>query len=293
MALRYAYNTNGLTSHRLDDALSLLAHSGYDGVALTLDVAHHDPFAPGLTARTDRLAHRLDMLGLASVVETGARFLLDPRRKHHPTLVSPDQVDRTRRRDFLRTCVDVAAGLGSEAVSFWAGVPEPGTDRERCWRWLVDGANDIVAYAGRRGIRCAFEPEPGMLVEDCDDWTRLVAEVPDLTLALDTGHCLVSGRHEPAAAVHAFADRLGACAIEDMPRGRHEHRAPGEGDLDFPSVLGALARVGYRGLVSLELSRDAHRADTLVPRALAALRDAEQSARNHAERSAVVAEVSG
>ncbi|MEW2445865.1 sugar phosphate isomerase/epimerase family protein [Micromonospora marina] len=291
MTLRYAYNTNGLTSHRLDDALTLLADCGYDGVALTLDVAHHDPFAANLAARTDRLARRLRALGLASVVETGARFLLDPRRKHHPTLVSPDETDRARRRDFLRTCVDVAAGLGSEAVSFWAGVPEPGADRDRCWRWLADGVNDVVEHARRRGVRCAFEPEPGMLVEDCDDWSRLAVEVPGLTLALDTGHCLVSGRHEPAAAVHAFAGRLGACAIEDMPRGRHEHRAPGEGDLDFPAVLAALTQVGYGGLVSLELSRDAHRADTLVPAALAALRDAERAAASHAERSAVAAEV--
>ncbi|MET7950998.1 sugar phosphate isomerase/epimerase family protein [Micromonospora sp. NPDC005324] len=283
MSLRYAYNTNGMTSHRLDDALALLADCGYDGVALTLDVAHHDPYAPDLAERTHRLARRLDALGLASVVETGARFLLDPRRKHHPTLVSPTEDDRTRRRDFLRLCVDVAVELGSEAVSFWAGVPEPGTDSERAWHWLVDGVRDVVEYAGRHSMTCAFEPEPGMLVDDCDDWARLAAEVPGLTMALDTGHCLVSGRYDPADAVRAFATSLGTVAIEDMPRGRHEHRAPGEGDLDFPAVLGALTEAGYSGLVSLELSRDAHRADTLVPAALAALRHAEQHPRTSAE----------
>ena len=274
MSLRYAYNTNGLTSHRLDDALTLLADSGYDGVALTLDVAHHDPFAPDLPARTAALRRRLDGLGLGSVVETGARFLLDPRRKHHPTLVSPDPADRARRVAFLRTCVDVAADLGSEAVSFWAGVP--GDDRTGSWERLVEGVTDVVAYAAGRGVTCAFEPEPGMLVDDCDDWSRLAAAVPGLTLALDTGHCVVSGRFTPDAAVRAFADRLGAVAVEDMPRGRHEHRAPGEGDVDLPAVLGALRDVGHTGLVSLELSRDSHRADTLVPAALAALRAAEQ-----------------
>lgn len=36
-----------------------------------------------------------------------------------------------------------------------------------------------------------------------------------------------------------------------------------------------VADVGYRRLVSLELSRDSHRADVLVPAALAALREAE------------------
>jgi len=70
-----------------------------------------------------------------------------------------------------------------------------------------------------------------------------------------------------------------ACAVEDMPRGRHEHRAPGEGDMDLPAVLGALAGVAYPGLVSLELSRDSHRADVLVGMALAALKDAEDRGR--------------
>ena len=48
MSLRFAYNTNGLAHHRLPDALAMLADCGYDGVALTLDVAHLDPFAPDL-----------------------------------------------------------------------------------------------------------------------------------------------------------------------------------------------------------------------------------------------------
>ncbi len=275
MTLRYAYNTNGLTNHRLDDALALLADCGYDGVALTLDVAHHDPFAPDLAGRTVALRRRLGRLGLASVIETGARFLLDPRHKHQPTLVTAEPDARARRAAFLRTCVDVAADLGSEAVSFWAGVPAAGLDRGECWRWLVDGVAAVVEHAAERGVPAAFEPEPGMLVEDCDDWRRLAAAVPGLTLALDTGHCIVTGRWEPADAVREFAPHLGAVAVEDMPRGRHEHRAPGEGDMDLPAVLGALADVGYSRLVSLELSRDAHRADTLVPAALAALRAAE------------------
>ena len=59
-----------------------------------------------------------------------------------------------------------------------------------------------------------------------------------------------------------------------MHRGVHEHLPLGEGDMDIARVLGALRDVGYQRLVSLELSRDSHRADRLVPetrRALAAL----------------------
>lgn len=278
--LRYAYNTNGMTSHRLHDALALLADTGYDGVALTVDVAHHDPFAPDLASRTAALARRLDRLGLGSTVETGARFLLDPRHKHEPTLITPDPAGRARRLAFLRLCVDIAADLGSEAVSFWAGVPAAGTDTSpggAAWGHLTEGVRAVAAYAAERDVTAAFEPEPGMLVEDCAGWSRLAALVPGLRLALDTGHCLVAGDLSPHQAVALHAGELGAVAVEDMPYGRHEHRAPGEGDMDLTAVLGALRAVRYGGLVSLELSRDAHRADTLVRSALEALRDAERA----------------
>src|SRR4051812_49701896 len=86
--MRYGYVSNGLADHRIDDALELLAEHGYAGVALTLDHAHFDPLAPRLRVRAARLRLRLESLGLACVVETGARFVLDPRRKHFPTLLS-------------------------------------------------------------------------------------------------------------------------------------------------------------------------------------------------------------
>lgn len=275
MTLRYAYNTNGLTSHRLDDALALLADSGYDGVALTLDHAVLDPARPDPLAEAERVRGRLATLGLGCVVETGARFLLDPRAKHEPTLVSPTAAGRARRLGFLRHCLQVAATLEAEAVSFWAGV-DHARDPES-WARLLDGVRAVVETADALGVVAALEPEPGMVVEDGAGFDRLRAEaaVPSLRLALDTGHCLVTGDLTPAEAVRAHVGDLGTVAIEDMRRGVHEHLAPGEGEMDFPAVLAALRDVGWRGLVCLELSRDSHRADTLVPAALAALRAAE------------------
>ncbi len=35
--MRLGYNTNGLAHHRLRDAITLLAHEGYQSVAITLD----------------------------------------------------------------------------------------------------------------------------------------------------------------------------------------------------------------------------------------------------------------
>ncbi|MQA32719.1 sugar phosphate isomerase/epimerase family protein [Modestobacter roseus] len=275
MSLRYAYNTNGLTSHRLDDALAFLADCGYAGVALTLDVVHLDPFADDAFAQAERVRARCDALGLDVVVETGARFLLDPRVKHEPTLVNPGAEGRHRRLAYLRLACDLAEVLRAEAVSFWAGVPQPGVDRDDAWRWLADGVRALVDSHGGRAYDLAVEPEPGMLVEDADDWARLAAEVPGLTLALDTGHCVVSGRYAPEQAVATFADRLGTVAVEGMRRGVHDHLPLDEGDVDLPAVLAALQAADYQRLVTLELSRDGHRAHQLVPRSIELLRKAE------------------
>ncbi len=272
MTLRFAYNTNGTASHRLDDALTLMAEAGYAGVALTLDHNHFDPFAEDWEAAAGRLRRRLDAVGFGSVIETGARYLLDPRAKHEPTFVSADPAGRERRVAFLQRAVDIASILGSEAVSFWAGVPKPGVDPIAARAWLGEGVAAVSAYAVRRGVVAALEPEPGMLAETVDDFRALAAVIPGLRLALDVGHCLVTGERDPAEAVREFADALGTVSIEDMRRGEHVHLAFGEGDMDTPGILDALDEIAFPGLVCVELSRESHRADTMIPGAMRYLR---------------------
>lgn len=272
MKLRFAYNTNGAANHRLDDAIRLIADSGYDGVALTLDHHHLDPFAEDWQREAERVAALLDGLGLGSVIETGARYLLDPRSKHEPTLIAPEAEGRARRVAFLNRALDVAAMLRSETVSFWAGVPQSGVDRHAALRWLDDGLAQVLDHAERCGVDASFEPEPGMLIETVADYDRLRAAHPRLKLALDTGHCLVTEDIDPAEAVRRYADRIGTVAVEDMRRGEHVHLPFGEGDMDVPSVIAALQGIGFDRLVCVELSRESPRAHAAIPEAIAYLR---------------------
>ena len=270
MSLRFAYNTNGAANHRLDDALTLIANAGYDGVALTLDIHHLDPFAADFPEQRRRVAARLKELHLGCVVETGARFLLDPRAKHEPTLVTASEEGRARRVEFLSRALEVAADSGADAMSFWAGVPKPGVDRAQARAWLREGVEQVVRRAEQLGTTAALEPEPGMLIETADDWEQLA--LPNLKLALDTGHCIVTGESDPADAIRRFAPHLGSVSIEDMKRGVHVHLPFGEGDMDIPAILRALQDIGFDKLVCVELSRESHRADTIVPASLAYLR---------------------
>ncbi|MEH0574247.1 MULTISPECIES: sugar phosphate isomerase/epimerase family protein [Streptomyces] len=291
--LRFGYGTNGLADLRLDDALGLLADLGYDGVGLTLDHMHLDPFAPDLAARTRRVAHRLDTLGLGVTVETGARYVLDPRRKHGPSLLDPDPDDRARRVDLLLRAVRIAGDLGAHAVHCFSGTlptgthpgtrPEtdPGTDRDMAWQRLAETLTPVLDAAATAGIPVAIEPEPGHLLATLADFHRLRRTLGDpasLGLTLDIGHCQCLEPLPPADCVRAAAPWLRHVQIEDMRRDVHEHLPFGDGEIDFPPVLAALAATGYRGLTVVELPRHSHAGPHYAELSLPFLRRAQAAA---------------
>jgi sugar phosphate isomerase/epimerase len=274
--LRYSYVTNGLVGHRLEDALRLLADNGYDGVALTLDHVHFDPDAPLMSSRAATLRTLLDELGLTCVVETGARFALDPRRKHFPTLLTEGRGKRVR---MLTRAVDVAAELGAPVVSLWSGAAPSNLTPGVAWERLLEGVERVLEHAERRGVRLGFEPEPGMFVERLDDFAALDRRLghPDaLGLTLDIGHCVCLEPDSVPECVRRAAGRLVHVHIEDMRRGIHEHLMFGDGELDLAVALSALTEIGYSGQVAVELSRHAHAAHETVPRAIALLRGRER-----------------
>ncbi|KOX23971.1 sugar phosphate isomerase [Saccharothrix sp. NRRL B-16348] len=274
MTFRLGYGTNGFANHRLDDALAVIAGLGYTGVALTLDHHHLDPFAPDLPRQVEKVAARLDRLGLGVVVETGARFLLDPRRKHHPTLVSDAQEVRV---DFLLRAVGIAADLGADCVSFWSGIVPAGVDDDEAWRRMRSGVTEVLDGAARRGVPIALEPEPGMLVERLDQALRLRAELGSpalLGITLDVGHCVAVEPEDAAACVRRAGDLLLNVQLDDMLPGVHEHLEFGEGELDLAATLAALDEIGYTGLAGVELPRHSHAAPDVASRAMSALREA-------------------
>jgi L-ribulose-5-phosphate 3-epimerase len=273
--MRFGYGTNGFANHRLGDALAIIADLGYDGVALTLDHHHLDPYADDIGVRVGALARRLGELGLGVVVETGARYLMDPWHKHEPTLVSA--AGQERRIDLLTRAVRIAADLGAEAVSFWSGVRRPEVDPDAAWRRLVAGCAEVIDVAARLGVRLGFEPEPGMVVADLDGYVRLCRALGDpepFGLTLDIGHCRCVEDAPVPDCVRRSAGRLVNVQIDDMRRGVHEHLEFGAGEIDFPPVLAALEEIGYGGLVAVELPRHSHAAPGVARRSLDFLRAA-------------------
>ncbi len=275
MTLRYAYNTNGLQSHRLSDALALLGDQGYHGVALTLDHMHLDPLmsGPGEVAAVGRLLKRHR---LSCVIETGARFVLDPRRKHQPGLGDPDPLKRMMRMDLLLRSVEIAAELEAEVLNLATGPLLPDQNEAEADLFLLEGLREVLAKGLELGVPIALEPEPGHRVETLAQYEAMALKLPELRLTIDVSHVSVSvPEGSPSEAIRKHAGRLALVHIEDAPTGVHEHLPFGEGDLDLHAILGALKEIDFAGLCAVELSRHSHAAHELTASSLAALRLAE------------------
>ncbi|HEX2477329.1 MAG TPA: sugar phosphate isomerase/epimerase family protein, partial [Lacipirellulaceae bacterium] len=274
-----AYNTNGLAHHDLLEAIRLLADIGYQGVAITLDHRALNPYDDRTPAQIEQVALALEARNLRCVIETGARFLLDPRIKHEPTLVTADAAARARRIDFLCRAIDVAARLKAKCVSLWSGVVHDGAGEREAFSRLVAGLTEVLQYAEERNVVLAFEPEPGMLIDTLGRYSDMVDElttdrvdVTQLQLTIDIGHLHCQGEVPIDGQIRRWRDRLANVHIEDMQAGIHEHLMFGDGEIDFPPVIATLAEIGYSGLLGVELSRHSHEGPVAARRAYNSLR---------------------
>ena len=172
--------------------------------------------------------------------------------KHEPTLVSA--IGRRRRIDFYKYAIDCAAELGSDCVSLWSGVLRRRPERRpqldctaAAMDRLVEGLGEVLDYAAQRRSGDRLRARAGNADRLDARRSRSCSariDAPNLRLTLDVGHLQCQGETPIAEVIRRWAPRLVNVHIEDMRRGVHEHLMFGEGEIDFPPVLQALADVG-------------------------------------------------
>jgi L-ribulose-5-phosphate 3-epimerase len=260
--MRLGYSTNSIGDVDPLSAVPFLAGLGYRSLAVTLDRQVLDPFGESLASDIARWRIALDAADMARVIETGARHLLDPLRRHEPTLVSAAGKDRCRRQDFLVRALDVARALDAGCVSLWSGAVADAAGEDAIWRRLVDGLGPVLERSAQLAMPLGFEPEPGMFIDTLARFDELVDRLgrPEhMRLTVDLGHLECMGERPSAELLVRHGPRLVNVHVDDMLACRHEHLPLGEGEVDFPPLLAALAAVGYQGGVHVELPRQAHR----------------------------------
>ncbi len=256
------YNTNGLAHHDPFDAVEILSEIGYSAIALTIDHLTLTPFGNTYlaTRQVDLLAKATEDAKMRTVVETGARFLLDPRHKHEPTFITPEAKGRDLRYEFMRHCIDTAQTLKSDCVSVWSGRLLDDVSFDVAMNRLVASLEPVLQYAADRDVVIGFEPEPGMLIDTMDKFDQLRERIdaPNFKLTLDIGHLHCQRETPLGDYIRRYSDQIVNIHLEDMKAGVHEHLPFGEGEIDFPPIFKALKEIDYQGPINVELSRHSH-----------------------------------
>lgn len=230
-----------LTDATLDPLLTRIADLGFDAVELPLEQAGD--------LSIDVVGAALERTGLSPYV-VGA---MAPGRD----LVRTDPGTVAATQDYLRACIDLAAGIGSPAVCgpFYAATGRTGllTTDERTaaygeWR---EHLAPLVEHAGSRGVTLGIEPlnrYETSLVNTVDQaLTGLDGLLgPALGLALDTYHLNIEERSS-AGAIRAAGEHLAHLQVCGSDRG-----APGGDQTDWPALMAALDEVGYTGPLNIE-----------------------------------------
>lgn len=257
--MRFGYNSNGFVHHRLEDALPWLAGIGYRAVAITPDIPHLDP-ATTTEADLERFGELCRSLDLSVVLETGSRFLLDPKRKHRPNLLEESPDEREQRLELLRMMADWCAPLGATVLSLWSGVRPDGVAEAAATDRLRKALEELTPRANAAGAVVALEPEPQHHIGDLRAFEAFNLDSPGLCrLTLDVGHVLATEECEPHEAVREWSDEIANVHLDDAERGVHRHFAPGEGSIDWDALLDSLRVLDAETPCCFELSRDSHR----------------------------------
>ena len=173
---------------------------------------------------------------------------------------------RTEERTLLLRHVEKSAAFARELGSKTLAVLIMADGEVGSAQAQAANARDNLGFAAeiaeRHGVVLGIEPMialPGMLLQSAYTTAELIDKVghPAVRLIFDTGH--ITAMDGSILEAQAALERL-VCVYQlaDMP----DRKEPGHGELDFPTFLSRLIRIGYRGLVELEHDWSSDTAET-------------------------------
>jgi inosose dehydratase len=236
--------------------------------------------------------------------ETGVKFPLDPAllgpilERHGLALVSgwfsgrllELSVDEEKRR--LEEQLACFAALGAPVMvyaettgSVQAARTTPVARRPRLapedFPELGAKLTELAEHLAARGVRLAYHPHMGTVIETDDDIDRLMAVTgPAVGLLVDTGHVAYAGG-DWLAVTERHGERLVHVHCKDvrpdvLARARSDDLSfldavvagvftvPGDGCIDYHAFARLLAKIGYRGWVVVEAEQDPVKAPPLT-----------------------------
>lgn len=253
--MKYAFSSNAFRKHSIEETARILADIGYDGIELMCDRPHAWP-ADVTPAKIASIRAALKETKLEVSNLNAFMMSAEPNGSfHYPSWIEPDPARRARRRQHTIDCIEIARQVGGTRISTEPGGPLEGRPAAQMMKEFHAELAPAVAAAEKAGIELNIEPEPGLLIENGDQFEEFMSGVTSSAVGLnfDMGHFYCVGQ-DPAELIRRFGTRARHFHLEDIAADRkHFHLPPGQGAMDYDSIFAALNDVGYDGWVTVEL----------------------------------------
>ncbi len=231
------------------DCLGLIRESGFSMIEVCFSPAHLDYHDHGAVRRA---AARIDELGMEA-------YSFHAPFAHSLDISSPDAGQRQRALEEICLAAEAAALL---RVHYFVIHPGPESTlspphEERFLRMenVVEILNRVAERCRELGIRCVLENKlPHLLFGKSSDilWILDALDSVDVGVCLDTGHAALSGDLQNL--LHKLAGHLKMIHAHDNCGHRDDHLPPGDGRIDWDTVVQTLVIRGFRGALILELA---------------------------------------
>ena len=131
----------------------------------------------------------------------------------------------------------------------------------------AESLNKVAGSCNELGLELLLENMlPHLMFGHTGDMMHLLGEIKSCNVGtcLDTGHAFLAG--EINMVIHKLSGHLKMVHVNDNKGDRDSHLAPGDGAIDWPSVVGELRKHEFHGSLILELSSGEHESvhDTLA-----------------------------
>jgi len=178
--------------------------------------------------------------------------------KGNTDIASLDETLRLNTLDYHARIMEKAAAIGVKVMVIHPCL-EPVADENRQLR-MEAAKRSLKAMADtaeKLGVVIAVEDLPrSCLGKNSDEILELLSADERLRVCFDTNHLLAE---DPAAFIRKVGSKIVTTHVSDYDFIDERHWLPGEGQLDWQSILEAFREVGYTGPWLYELGFDAPR----------------------------------
>lgn len=154
----------------------------------------------------------------------------------------------------MKRAIDLARALDAPFIRIFSFYIPKGADYKEHRKAVMDRMAKLVKMAAGSGVKLVLENEEGLYadnIERCADIIETL-KAKHLSLAFDPCNLVIVGPRPYTGSFKLAAKHLGYLHVKDWSGEQKAMVPAGQGDAEWPAIIGALKEMEYGGFLSLE-----------------------------------------